>query len=753
MSPAHSGPPAPRPDGASWRWLTHGRALALLAATWVVFFGPFLVRGHVVFAHDNALELGLTPQDPPGLLSNRRRFRDLDAGYLAEIHKHLAGRRAGWIASWVPEAEMGRPAGQWMGVGKGFLPLALLSLVSNDVLRVYTWLVVGALVLSGLFAFLFLRARGLLPAACLCGGVGMSLGVDVVSWMAAAPFLWAFTGALALLWLVERCAQELTPARLLGLALCVNLQLCGGYPQSVVWSVYVVGAFALARFAGLGAARWRFAIAVGGAAAVGLLASLPGLLDLLDMARRSVRVAEVGDAFFLKALPPLASLRDGLLLGAQLVDSSIFGNPVSEDSRLGYATLSLTPLFAGLLLSTPALLRRASVAPWLAGAALGVLLTLWPGAYLFAVHHLGLSLSRLPPIFGLLPVFVLAGAFACDVWLREPGRMRLLRTALAASGSCLVLGGVWVAPEPLEPARLGVAIAAQAAVLGFLWRPSPRGLVGLLLLGAFVYALPVAMFRPTGSIRQGGPFLEAVARYTGEHGRFAFVRRSLMPANQQLLHGIRSPHSYNSLSSHAFRDFVLGISESPPTTHGRHFQWITSPAKLDEAPFSFTGIRLLVSRIPIPEAIAEPVGRIRRFGVYRVRAPQPTEAQVRVFEAGGDGGVRIAGRLEDAPGLPLRRLETLDDALHLAVTGSERESLLFLSQQHHPDWRAWDGAGRSLETPVVNGFYQGVRLPPGTREVRLRYFAASRFAWLSHAGFGMAALVLVALRVRRRLGS
>ena len=84
----------------------------------------------------------------------------------------------------------------------------------------------------------------------------------------------------------------------------------------------------------------------------------------------------------------------------------------------------------------------------------------------------------------------------------------------------------------------------------------------------------------------------------------------------------------------------------------------------------------------------------------------------------------------------------------------ETESLLFVSQQYHDSWQARSPSG-PLKTVVVNGFYQGVLLPPGTAEVELRFLAWGRWSWVPQVGFVMLGLafLLTSWRYRKVLDS
>jgi hypothetical protein len=101
-----------------------------------------------------------------------------------------------------------------------------------------------------------------------------------------------------------------------------------------------------------------------------------------------------------------------------------------------------------------------------------------------------------------------------------------------------------------------------------------------------------------------------------------------------------------------------------------------------------------------------------------------------------------------------RAIKTDDktDSQTFEVAPMAQPSLLLLSRQFNDNWRAqvltasgWDGA----RTVSVNGMFQGVMLPIGTQEVRLRFLPAVRFAGVVHA-FWLLLAVVVACDVSRR---
>ena len=84
----------------------------------------------------------------------------------------------------------------------------------------------------------------------------------------------------------------------------------------------------------------------------------------------------------------------------------------------------------------------------------------------------------------------------------------------------------------------------------------------------------------------------------------------------------------------------------------------------------------------------------------------------------------------------------MDDFQKIQVTASPEETLLFVSQQYHPAWRA-TAAQRLLRTVPVNQFYQGVIIPPMTSEVDLSFRPFVLWSWLPQLFFAAGAALLL----------
>jgi hypothetical protein len=324
--------------------MRHGLARALLALSVLAFFGPMLVRGEVVYPHDNAREVGDIRAEDTGRRSNRR-FSDLSSAYVPEIEQHLNGRSSGWISTWNPHVELGRPTWQVFSGTKAYWLTWLASLLTKDALRVYTWLTVAAVLLMAVFAYDLFRVLGLHQTACFAVALALALGIKVTYWHTFVMFAWGLCWTLALLLGLECYARRATLARGLGTAFALHALFLSAYPQQIVWNLWIALGFGVVRVLKHrrgGAARARTVLTLGGWAALGVLSVLPVYLDIAENAGRSSR-AEASIEFLSVALRTPDGWRDVLLQLAQLQDAFWIGNPSRWHKPSRYPANGIAP--------------------------------------------------------------------------------------------------------------------------------------------------------------------------------------------------------------------------------------------------------------------------------------------------------------------------------------------------------------------------------------------------------------------------
>jgi hypothetical protein len=738
--------------------VTHKTALVLLAGLVLAFFFRVAFLGHVVFPHDNAAELGLAADENTDRLGSQR-FTDVGLVYIPSVHQQLNGDRSGWLVTWDPHVELGKPANQLAGLGKAFLPMHVVSFLTNDALTAYTLMVVLAVLASALFSYLFFKELGLAPAACFVGAAGLGVGFFVGYWLTFGVFVWGIAWTMALLWGIERYAMKPGVGRFLWVAFAVHALFLSAYPQAIVWNAYIIVGYTLSRAFALRPTwgrRLALALALGAAALVGLASVAPVYLDLALEAKRSGR-AELNPNFFVSALPKFESLADVGFYLRRMYDDLWYGNPVDHSHvhvRRGMKGLCFTPAFLGLFAACFAggLYRR--VWGWLLFVGVTAVMTVWPGLYTFGIEHLGLSFSRWLPLGAAwIPIMVLS-AYSVDRIVREGERGRSVGSALAAVPALLALVGILTVSESPDWALVGVSMGLSLCVVLFVWSRKPLWVLVAVVAGTLHYGLRISLTRPPEEVNVESPIVDDLRTLTQGKRRYAVVdhRTPFLRPNIHSWLGLRTIHTYDSLSPREYREWAIRLNgegdKIPGRTEwqlrkllpsfGRVFSQIKPSQELVSPMLSYAGVSLVVSQLDLDVSGMNEVAN----GLYMLEREPLLEAQVVAYREAGPGEVTVDGFLPDVQRHSVERVRDVGDEQSYATTPVDTETVLFISQQLHPYWSARSG-GRELETVRINGLYQGVRLPPGTSEVELRFLPLARWAWVPQLAFVLALIVCV----------
>ena len=678
---------------------------------------PVIGRGHVFFAHGNELELGL-PAEPQGELANRR-LSDQSAAFAPELALHLSAEHDSWTALWNPHVQLGRPAHHTGGMSRAFWPTHVLSWFHSDPLVVMSALVCLTLLLAAAFAFGMAHELGARPLACAAIGVGFALSPFAGYWSSFPIFLNGPCWTMGLLWSAARFLRRGDAVSALAVVICSHTLIVGAYPQAVVWSLQL--ALPLMLLWGW-RAGWGASLRLAGLGLLGVLSTLPLLLDLLLAAQRSARLeAELG--FFTQVLPRPQSLAEWAAVAGAWVDNALQGNPLRDARPASFVwSAALTPLFACLALW--ALRRRMQPEAWIliGSVALILLASLVPGVYRFGWEHLGWSLSRFVPLGALLvPGFLLAALGArhlqsgdCPWWLALPPLFCLSLSA-ALTG---------FTPAGLMVSLCGVGWAIACARTG-----SERLLFAGAALGGLWYCGLHCLHRPAAAVARHSPLVDAVRDVTSDGTRMAWIADEpprILPPNQESWLGLRSVHSYDSLSSRAYQEWCAAVSSEAARNYGRKFDHIQDLAGLRTEAFRNARVGLVLSTQDLRALGWRRLGSLGAIGLWK---PADTLPFARIEGAPSAGSVRAES---SAP-----------ERITLIVNAPEEELLIVLSQQEHPQWIA-KSAGRELATGIHQGLWQTVRAPKGRSVIELEFRPWMRWMWVPQLLLALASLWLLA---------
>ncbi|MCP3917982.1 MAG: hypothetical protein GY711_20740 [bacterium] len=735
VSQAASGYTADRPV-APLRASLRGWPVALLVGLLLLVFAPQLLRGRVLYPHDNAAEAGVRPEG----FADANAFWLIDQTnlYAPELHAHIASERSGWLATWNPHNELGRPLFQ-SGLGSSFLIGHVVAAATRDAFYGYTWMAVLAVLGTALFTFLFLRELGLQSLACVVGALGLSVGPLYPGWQVLPLIQWGFCWAFAVLFAVQRWLRVPSVWTWLLCVFAVHAILLSGFQQHVIllgWMVVGWIVLAVMRSRATPRARLRAFLAIAGAGALAVLTVLPVYLDLYLDWRRSLRSVVGSDT------PTVVERLWPTLYG-------VFWR--RDQGGLSY---SLSPVYAGFVALAFTRLRQRDGLYWAACFG-GVLLASASTQANHALRYFGLALSDWQPIYGVhLPAAVLA-ALGVDHVLRVRRRAQVVAAAavlVAGLGALPLmvdrLPGELLASELWLGSVLGLGVCAFAA--------SARGwlLVPLLAVGVFHHGDAFVVWRPRKEIRTDSALARELRERTADGSRFAWVGARprggrFVPPNQEIVLDLASVHTYDHFVSRAFDAWVRPLrAPAKRKAYDRRFLRIATEQSLDDEFFAKSGVSTLLSLAPLSPRIAREHARFGEVIVSVVERPGPLVAHLApgMFQA-AEGEFEVESeRLYAAQRVVPR--EWRSDHMRIDVEPSTAETLLFVSQQFHPQWKA-RADGLTLVTAPIDAVYQGVLLPPGTASIELSFEPWSRWALAPQVAFALAAAAFVAMRLRR----
>lgn len=713
--------------------MSYRRAGLLLLGTFILLFASVLFRGEVIFPHDNSLEVGVPRNAGDPYLSNRK-FSDESAAFIPELANNLSADHQGWINTWNPHVELGRPALQISGLSQAYLLVNALSFLTVDPFVLYTALVLLVVGLTGLFGLLFFRALELHPIAAAAGALGLCFSTAVMYWLTFVMFLSTICWSTCLLWLITEYLRKASWPVALGISFAVYSLLLTGYPQMTVLFAYIIAAYTLLRLVQFpGSLKAKLARAMGllGSASIGALASLPVYLDLFAVARNSARLSGVGSEFFLAVLPPHQGIRPIAAFITSIFDWSWLGNAISPDYSEPFNGLSFTPAF-GCLIWLSLLVRAKHAVFWQAVFLLCLAGTIFPSIYLFAVHYLGFGFSRIQLFCGaIIPGFVLS-ACTIDAVLRGKFRLRGYSVAwllLPLVFEITVASVIWQ-PKVIASFAVILTVLFVVALALALYYQSAPGVIGITLLSVFAYGRPLILSRPESSIFRASALTETLKQQS-DGSRFAIgdpaIKREL-PPNQEALLKIRSINSYDSLSPRSYQELISRWSLQKPWTYGRYFKFISPELALADPEFRLADVGIILSKRPIRSHLLTDVAEVEGTRFYSLGAAPIGLLQTASYNTTGDAAVQLDS-LSSEGKLSPSRTKWRDDFQVIKLNPVEKKTLLFVSQQYHSAWQA-SAHDRPLRTVRVNGFYEGILVPPNTSEIVLFFRPYVLWSWL-----------------------
>ena len=748
-------------EGASTGAFAHSRtgmvAFGILLACLALYFGPRLARGEILYPHTGALEAGVGQEVSTGL---QWWYLDVALLYVPETAVHLDPNRSNWLATWTPHSGLGRPLFH-VGVGSAFVLARAVAYFTTDPFVHYTWMASLSVILSALFAFGFLRARSLHPAACLGAALAISIGPLYPVWPMIPLAQWGFAWAFAALFGVETWCKRRSLFSLVAIAFAVHGILLTGFMEHALGLGWMVGGWVVLRTLGATevgrrkpAAKWRLFGGVVLAAILGVISVMPVLADLLLDLNASTRLAEssgLGRRYEGDVWPWIFAVVGG-------------GGPGNYSFSIGAALCALTALGAVRGGAREGALGRWY---WIAWLFLMAAATAYEGAFGLLLF-LGLGNSVWPPVLTVfLPATYLIALGLHDLFTQVSlGHRRqqfFVVAAVLAAGTIGHLATDPLGSFPLDPALLAGAVGPALLLCLFVLIPKGRD-------GVFNWLVPLVLTLPNGCVvakrvvawkdraivHTESELSRAIRLHTRDGSRYVWVgdrpfRGRLMPPNFDAVLKTRGLQSYDHLPTKEFHALVNPLRlEQERRPYIRRFTRLIRPTDLVNEQFAFADLSTVLSMMPLHPALATRVGSVGDVIISEPVRRLPGRFSLPLDRCSEESDDQWSIDYETASGCsePAGVLEEKNDSLRLAVPDSADERLLFLSQEYHRHWRA-SADGRRLKTVRVNDLYQGVLLPPGEAEIELEFRPWSLWIALSQLAFLAAGFAGLAQLLRR----
>lgn len=732
--------------------LTHAKSFTIYAIFMLMLFLPYL-RGEVIAPTRLGSQFGIHGEVEQDRRFENPKFNDYSNVFLPEVDAFLNGPRSGKVALWTDRTEMGRPLYHVSGFSPVYLPARLLQIATHSPERFITTWSLSLVFFAGVFMLLFCQQLGLTPLASLTSAISYAASPVMLYWLAFPMFLSSWCWAAGCAWSLRRLADRADALSWVCVTFCVYSLLMTSYPQLAVYQIYIVGGCSVRLlFRPASSCRsiaWQFVLQAGSAGLVALLLAAPMFVDLLGSVMQSNRVRP-DSSFFLAALPRLSSLHDA---GREIVLTlmpNIFGVSTRPDYPASYDGLSL-PILTISLVTIGVAARVRAGRLWLISIALTIAVATIRPIYLFGVANLGLGLSRTNPLSMLLMPCVLLQAYAIDALERDQIRSRYVPFSMALFMLSAIAGSVAFGISqgwPILWLQVAINVLIIVLVATAFWgsyRVAPLVLASACWLALVV--APTLLRQKLSYIHTQSPLIDAVRSRLHNGERFAIAAPGIaaLPPNFNALLGLASVHSYDSLSTRRYQQFLHRLG-GEASVYGRWNDHISPD--YSGASFWMSDVALVLSPVKLMDPSLSCSTRIESVWLCDVpnhmgrtlqladEPPQRATSEVNVEDP----------RTRQVLSSTIIRDD--GDAIDIAVSRAA-PSLLVISQQYHPSWHAKAFSGDSSKltpTLLVNGFFQGVIVPAQTEKITLRFQPTVRYAYLANYVW-MLLLIFLVLRV------
>ena len=735
------------------------RPVLVYSMVMAIWFMPLLISGQVILPFRPFLYANLEPATHATYVETMF-YADYMTAYIPEVNQQMHAPKSGWITLWTNTVEFGKPLAHGSIFSPAYLPSWFMLQFTNNPYYYFT-LYFGVIVyLTGLFALLYAREIIPQPEVALLTGLLLAFMPAFFYWNTFHTFITPTTWGMALLYGLQRIHnQKSSQWAILFVGFAMYSLIYTAYPQLIIQIAYIL----------LGYFGWhvwqlrtnrdlliRYALRTSIGILLGIISTLPFILDLVTSMQLSSLRQQITPQFFISVIPKINTIIQALGAWLSFGVSDIF-QPITTYTKTVFPIKSSYITFVMLLFVHIGVITHwRRVWGWVLWLIIAMAFSFRQDIFALG-YFAGLPQVSRGMLFNSgsqqIPLIILAmyGAYTIISRTIVPSRNLILITFFGGIQyiGCAVIYALWqhIAVQWTYVAlEFGVVLLFTTSffVTHAHWRSLL--LVATIMGHAQFVVAPLLLVQPPTNTITTSPTAQAIVDSLPPDGIMALITQKptfrLEPNFSSAL-GIRQIGAYSSLQSRYYVALMKRFNVNYDT-YIRTVRSINLPLPAND--LWMTNIRTIVSDKPleVPELTfttrvnglylyhtADGMGCCLRVPARTLRTDSTTPNHYWLDHPQANTNQRLTKKVDHG------------DELLLEFPAATEDSVIVFNQQFHPDWIAHVQTAQGWQptrTITINDVYQAVHIPAGATALNfqfrpwIRWSIVANLFWLILSG-------------------
>jgi hypothetical protein len=742
--------------------ITYNQAFVLYTVFMCIWFWPFIIDGQVIApciestVNKDVID-NLLKNDIPHISRNTPncvQHSDYRLVYIPEAHQMLNSDYYHWMPTWIAEIGFGGMVHLSRGASANYFPTFIISLLTDNAYVFFTWIHMAYVFVAGFVFVAYMKLLRLHPLASLLGGITYATLPIFTYWATQTPFYLHAVWFIVLLYLLHRLIIDQRLWVIILLVLTIHSALLTTYPQALVFLatlLTIVVVYLLLRVAQSNDVRIKYVMIVGSAIVIGVLLTIPVLLDFINILPEVLRN------------PVVATIQPFPFEDPRIVLSYFFPEVFSVVPLLSRQSIYILGYYVTLIIIVFSLYGFMSSArklvPLISGLLIMGLISFEPTIGGFYNQYLTIGISPYATMFlffGPL-VLVIISTFGFHHFIESWWLQRIARSEI---GIAIVLVGIMIgvlvrAGMATDWQPRWVVLIAMVLVLISIYITTferlPLRFRAWLFVGAFTWATISATFLATPRmpieytavmgeeityVKSQLKTDENMATISDQNMDTSNWRCCLFVGNNYATYDVASIGQNAAIPTKRYHQLMEDFGY--PTTDKRKYykRYYSITPSYDSLDYWMMNIGVVVSKVEQQHPTLKFLTKIDGWHMYDADAkgcclqmkiddmqlPTMSPAQLEatyIDPRGKSTALQKEVRFEDYFEIPLAHTHA---------------SIVVISQLYHMEWDAYALVGdvwQKVDTFAMNGIYQAAVVPEGATKIRFDFTPWVHWMWVS----------------------